>query len=85
MPILETIVCQTQKGKEARFERMVKARMEFANRQQGCINSWYGISNTDEFLYLIQTVYHDLEQFHSIKKLIEETLSVKDGGLESCP
>ena len=24
MPILETIVCQTMKGKEARFERMVK-------------------------------------------------------------
>jgi len=84
MAILETIVCQTQKGKEARFERMVKARMELANRQQGCINSWYGISNTDEFLYLIQTAYHDLEQFHNIKKLIEETLTVKDGGLESC-
>ena len=84
MPILETVVCQTMKGKEARFERMVKARVELSNRQNGCINSWYGISNSDEFLYLIQTAYHDLEQFHIIKKLIEDTLDAKDGGLESC-
>ena len=31
MPILETIVCQTMKGKEARFERMVKSRVELSN------------------------------------------------------
>ena len=84
MPILETIVCQTIKGKEARFERMVKARAELSNRQNGCIKSWYGISNSDEYLYLIQTAYDDLDQFHVIKKLIEETLDTKDGGLESC-
>ena len=84
MPILETIVCQTIKGKEARFERMVKARIELSNRQNGCINSWYGISNSDEYLYLIQTAYLDMQQFHVIKKLIENTLDVKDGGLESC-
>ena len=84
MPILETIVCQTMKGKEARFHRMVKARMELSKRQDGCINSWYGVSNSDEFLYLIQTAYDDIDQFHNVKKLIEETLDVKDGGLESC-
>ena len=76
MPILETIVCQTMKGKEARFERMVKARVELSKRQTGCINSWHGISNSDQYLYLIQTAYQDLEQFHVIKKLIEDTLDV---------
>lgn len=84
MLVLETIVCQTMKGKEARFERMVRARVELSKRQNGCINSWHGISNSDEYLYLIQTAYQDLEQFHVIKKLIEDTLDVKDGGLESC-
>ena len=84
MLVLETIVCQTMKGKEARFERMVRARVELSKRQEGCINSWHGISNSDEYLYLIQTAYQDLEQFHVIKKLIEDTLDVKDGGLESC-
>ena len=84
MPILETIVCQTMKGKEARFERMVKARVELSKRQSGCLNSWHGISNSDQYLYLIQTAYQNLEEFHVIKKLIEDTLDVKDGGLESC-
>ena len=45
MPILETVVCQTVKGKEARFERMVKSRVELSKRQDGCLASWYGISN----------------------------------------
>ena len=84
MPILETIVCQTMKGKEARFERMVKARVELSKRRTGCLNSWHVISNSDQYLYLIQTAYQNLEQFHVIKKLIEDTLDVKDGGLESC-
>ena len=84
MPILETIVCQTMKGKEARFERMVKARGELSKRQTGCLNSWHGISNSDQYHYLIQTAYQNLEEFHTIKKLIEDTLDSKDGGLESC-
>ena len=43
MPYLETIVCQTSKGKEARFERMIKSRVEYSKRQHGCENAWYGI------------------------------------------
>ena len=84
MPILETIVCQTTKGKEARFERMVKSRIELSKRQSGCIAAWYGISNSDEFLFIIQIAYESMEQFHEIKKLVEATLDQKDGGLESC-
>ncbi|HII58786.1 MAG TPA: hypothetical protein HA328_07535, partial [Candidatus Poseidoniaceae archaeon] len=61
MPYLETIVCQAKEGKEARFERMVKSRIELSKRQEGCTNSWYGISNSDKFLFLIQTVYRDME------------------------
>ena len=84
MPLLETIVCQTAKGKEARFERMVKSRIELSKRQSGCLAAWYGISNTDEFLFLIQITYESIDRFHEIKKLVESTLDAKDGGLESC-
>ena len=84
MPVLETVVCQTVKGKEARFERMVKSRVELSKRQDGCLASWYGISNSDEYLYLIQTAYDSIEKFHEIKKLLEDTLDSNDGGLESC-
>jgi len=84
MQYLETIVCQAKEGKEARFERMVKSRIELAKRQGGCVNSWFGKSSTDEFLFLIQTVYQDLDSFHEVKKLVDSTLDPKDGGLESC-
>ena len=84
MPYLETIVCQAKEGKEARFERMVRSRIELSKRQKGCTNSWYGISSSDNFLFLIQTVYLDLESFHQVKKKVDGTLDPKDGGLESC-
>ena len=63
---------------------MVKSRIELSKRQSGCIAAWYGISNSDEFLFLIQIAYETMEQFHEIKKLVEATLDQKDGGLESC-
>ncbi len=84
MPYIETIVCQAEVGKEARFERLVKSRIEFSNRQDGCIKSWYGISKTDSSLFLIQFIYNDMESFHDIKKSVENVLGSKDGGLESC-
>ena len=84
MPFLETIVCQAADGKEARFERLVKARVELSMRHEGCERSWYGISHTDDKLFLIQCIYRDMVSFHRIKKIIEETLDSKDGGLEAC-
>ena len=84
MPYLETVVCQAKEGKEARFERMVKSRIELSKRQEGCTNSWYGKSSSDNFLFLIQTVYRDMDSFHLVKKKVDGTLDPKDGGLESC-
>ena len=84
MPYLETIVCQTSKGKEARFERMIKSRVEYSKRQDGCENAWYGISSTDEYLFIIQICYDSMDSFHNVKKLVEETLDKQDGGLEAC-
>ena len=84
MPYLETIVCQAKEGKEARFERMVKSRIELSKRQEGCTNSWYGKSSSDKFLFLIQTVYRDMDSFHLVKKKVDSTLDPKDGGLELC-
>ena len=80
---LETIVCQTENGKEARLERMIKSRIELSKRQSGCVAAWYGISNTDH-LFIIQIVYRSLDDFHAVKKVVEGTLDAKDGGLEAC-
>ena len=68
---LETIVCQTEKGKEARLERMIKSRIELSKRQSGCVAAWYGISNTDPYLFIIQIVYRSLDDFHAVKKVVE--------------
>ena len=84
MKHLETIVCQTEKGKEARLERMIKSRIELSKRQSGCVAAWYGISNTDPYLFIIQIVYRSLDDFHAVKKVVEGTLDAKDGGLEAC-
>ena len=84
MKYLETIVCQTEKGKEARLERMIRSRIELSKRQDGCSAAWYGISNTDPYLFIIQIVYQSLDEFHDVKKVVESTLDAKDGGLEAC-
>ena len=84
MNYLETIVCQTAKGREARLERMIKSRIELSKRQIGCIAAWYGVSNTDPYLFIIQIAYRSLDDFHTIKKVVESTLDTKDGGLEAC-
>ena len=35
--ILETVVCSAKQGNEARLERMLSSRVEFRNRQDGCV------------------------------------------------
>ena len=84
MNVLETIVCSANPGVEARLERMISARVEFRNRQEGCIKSWCGKSTTDESLFIFQSVYVDLESLKEITKRSSESLDSTDGGLESC-
>ena len=84
MNLLETVVCSAIHGGEARLERMISARVEFRNRQDGCLKSWYGKSSTDENLFIFQSVYLDVESMKDVSKRSSESLDSKDGGLESC-
>tara|TARA_Y100000768_G_scaffold356804_1_gene311419 strand:- start:380 stop:694 length:315 start_codon:yes stop_codon:yes gene_type:complete len=84
MNILETVVCSSNAGVEARLERMISARVEFRKRQAGCLKSWYGKSVSDESLFIFQTVFQDVESMKEISKRSSETLDIKDQGIESC-
>lgn len=82
--LCETIVCRAKENSDARLERMVKARIEFSKRSEYALNSWYGRSQTDELLFILQTTFHNLESYHKLKSSMQEKLDSKDGGLESC-
>lgn len=84
MNILETIVCSSNVGSDARLERLISARVEFRNRQNGCLKSWYGKSANDDNLFIFQSVFLNVESMKEISKLSYETLDSKDQGLESC-
>ncbi len=84
MNLLETVVCSANPGTEARLERMISTRVEFRNRQDGCLKSWYGKSSSDENLFIFQSVYLDVDSMKEISKQSSESLDSKDGGLESC-
>ena len=62
---------------------MIKSRIELSKRQSGCVAAWYGKSNTDPYLFIIQIAYRSLDDFHAVKKVVEN-LDAKDGGLEAC-
>lgn len=82
--LCETIVCRAKENTDARLERMIKARIEFSKRSDFALNSWYGRSQSDELLFMIQTTFADLESYHKLKSSIQEKLDSKDGGLEAC-
>ena len=82
--LCETIVCRAIENTDARLERMIKARIEFSKRSDFALNSWYGRSQSDELLFMIQTTFANLESYHKLKSSIQEKLDSKDGGLESC-
>ena len=82
--LCETIVCRAKENTEARLERMIKARIEFSKRSESALNSWYGRSQTDELLFIIQTTFANLDSYHGLKSSIQQKLDSKDGGLEAC-
>ena len=55
--LCETIVCRAKENTDARLERMIKARIEFSKRSDFALNSWYGRSQSDELLFMIQTTF----------------------------
>ena len=82
--LCETIVCRAKENTDARLERMIKTRIEFSKRSDFALNSWYGRSQSDELLFMIQTTFANLESYHELKSSIQEKLDSKDGGLEAC-
>ena len=82
--ILETVVCSAKPGNNARLERMLSSRVEFRNRQDGCIRSWYAKSSDDDFLFIFQSVFKSRESMKSISELSQQKLDATDGGVQSC-
>lgn len=82
--IMETIVCSPAQGREARLERMLKARQQFKRQKKGCLAAWYGNSSDGESLILVQSVFASRKDWQEISQEIAETLDVRDGGVETC-
>lgn len=80
---METIVCSSKKGTDARLRRMLKARQEFKRRQKGCIGAWMGQGPQDASMLLVQSVFESQEDWKQISALIQTTFDSKDGGVEA--
>ena len=80
---METIVCSGKKGSDARLRRMIKARLEYKRRQDGCIGAWIGRGAEDGTLLLIQSAFTSAQAWKRISSEIKETLDAQDGGIES--
>jgi hypothetical protein len=80
---METIVCSSKKGTDARLRRMLKARQEFKRRQKGCIGAWMGQGPQDATMILVQSVFKSQEDWNQISTLIQSTFDSKDGGVEA--
>lgn len=80
---METIVCSGKKGSDARLRRMIKARLEYKRRQDGCIGAWIGRGAEDGTLLLVQSAFTSAQAWKRISSEIKETLDAQDGGIES--
>ena len=82
MAWVETIVCSSKKGSDARLRRMLKARQEFKRRQEGCIGAWLGRGPDNSEMLLVQSAFETANDWKAISKEIQNTLDVEDGGIE---
>ena len=82
MAWVETIVCSSKKGSDARLRRMLKARQEYKRRQKGCIGAWVGRGPENSDMLLVQSAFETAESWKQISKEIQATLDVEDGGIE---
>lgn len=80
---METIVCSGKKGSDARLRRMIKARLEYKRRQDGCIGAWIGRGAEDGMLLLVQSAFTSAKAWKRISSEIKETLDAQDGGIET--
>jgi len=80
---METIVCSGKKGSDARLRRMIKARLEFKRRQDGCLAAWIGRGAEDGTMLLVQSAFTSAQAWKRISSEIKDTLDTQDGGIES--
>ncbi len=82
--ILETVVCSAKPGSEARLERLLSSRVEFRNRHEDCVRSWYAKSSDDDYLFIFQTIFTDRDSMKLISESSQKKLDTSDGGVQSC-
>ncbi len=80
---LETVVCSSRKGVDARLERMLEARQEMRRRTEGCLKAWVSRSMDGNAMFLVQSIYEDEESWRNCAKRIINELDIRDGGIES--
>jgi hypothetical protein len=79
---VETIVCSSKQGVDARLRRMLNARQEFKRRQKGCVAAWVGRAPDNSEMLLVQSVFQSSTDWKRISELIQSTLDAEDGGID---
>ena len=81
--ILETVVCSSRSGADARLHRMLSTRQLLRRRTEGCLHAWVSRSSDGTGMFLVQAIYSNREVIKNAAALIEEKLDTHDGGIES--
>ena len=81
--ILETVVCSSRSGADARLHRMLSTRQLLRRRTEGCLHAWVSRSSDGTGMFLVQAIYSDREVIKNAAALIEEKLDTHVGGIES--
>ena len=80
---LETVVCSSRKGVDARLERMLEARQEMRRRTEGCLKAWVSRSIDGNAMFLVQAIYVNEDAWRKCPQRIVNELDIRDGGTES--
>ena len=82
MNVIETVVCSSKDGSNAKLRRLVLARQEFKRRQNGCIAAWMGTAIENDSMILVQSVYTTAQDWKAISEKVRQELDEVDGGIE---
>ena len=80
---LETVVCSSRNGVDARLERMLEARQEMRRRTEGCLKAWVSRSIDGNAMFLVQAIYENEDAWRECAQRIVNELDIRDGGIES--
>jgi heme-degrading monooxygenase HmoA len=80
---METVVCSSRKGADARLARMLEARQEMKRRSDGCVRAWVTRSIDGQPMFLVQSIYLNEESWRNISESVNKEFDSRDGGIES--